>query len=142
MGTHVTLALQIAVAAKIRQVLPGAEPIPRSRAMWRRGSAKFNVRTRATGSAGKFWFDVTPHFYERGEADHFVFACGDANHVYVLPGHVVQEAAGKASLGGEKQVPQLDFYLGSHELAPAGSGQRLDVRKYFNAFSLISGAAP
>jgi hypothetical protein len=127
MRTSVILALESAKNTKA---------FATSRSLVKINGTVINIRTATQKAGSKYWFDVTPSFYTK--VQFFLYACGSASTVYVLPSTVLQQLLSNASLGGEKQVPNFTIFSDKHELEPAGeAGARSFIGQYLNAYSLI-----
>lgn len=101
-----------------------------------------NLRAASQKSADKYWFDVTPEFYEAPTVDFFVYACGSATAVYIFPVKDFAHLIDGASLGGQKQVPNFTLYADTHEFEPAGQAQSTHrVSEFYNCWEPLFGDA-
>ncbi|MDB4890269.1 MAG: hypothetical protein JWL61_2124 [Gemmatimonadetes bacterium] len=132
--------LQNAVAEALQESLPGIVELKKTPSLWMYGSSLLNVRTASEKSGAKFWFDVTPRLYESESVDFFLFACGDAEHIYIFPRTALEPMVRAASLGGAKQVPQFTLFTDTNEFEPAGAA-RYSITAYLNAFNLLPSAS-
>ncbi len=130
--------LRSEVLARVRAELGSLTPIPGERSIYRCGKARLNVRSASQKNGDKYWFDVTPSFYERRKVDYFLYGCGSAQKIYVFPVAEFAEMIKGASLGGQKQVPNFTIYLDRHEFEPAGMANSThEIRRFLNAFSIV-----
>ena len=99
-----------------------------------------NLRAASQKSADKYWFDVTPEFYEALTVDFFVYACGSAAAAYVFPVEDFARLIDGAGLGGQKQVPNFTLYADTHEFEPAGQAQSAHrISKFYNHWGPLFG---
>lgn len=130
--------LRSEVLRRLREELGSLTQVPGELSIYRCAKVTLNVRSASQKSGDKYWFDVTPDFYERGKVDYFVYGCGSASRLYVFPRQDFARMIEGASLGGKKQVPNFTIYLGRHKFEPAGrASQAHDIRTYYNAIALL-----
>lgn len=99
---------------------------------------RVNVRTASDKGSTRYWFDVTPSYYEQGEVDYFLYACGYPDTIYIIPSDAMQEMIATASPGGQKQVPNFNILTETDQLEPAGDGQhKWPLGQYLNNFQLL-----
>jgi hypothetical protein len=130
--------LQVFVANKLAEVLKGSVELKKSPSVWMASGKILNVRTAAEKAGSKYWFDVTPRFYQDNIVDFFLFACGNSDRIYVFPQIALADLVAPASLGGAKQVPQFTIFTDTDEFEPAGA-KRQSISRFLNAFDLITG---
>ncbi|MBI5713191.1 MAG: hypothetical protein HZC38_07180 [Chloroflexi bacterium] len=95
-----------------------------------------NLRVTTKKAGAKYWFDVTPDLYNK--VAFFLYACGNAEHIYVFPSNELANMLSNASVGGVNQVPNFTIYIDTHELEPAGQSlSRHDIEEYHNAHSFL-----
>ncbi|WP_143536783.1 HNH endonuclease [Rubricoccus marinus] len=100
-----------------------------------------NLRAASQKSADKYWFDVTPEFYEAPTVDFFVYACGSAAAAYIFPVQDFARMIDGASLGGQKQVPNFTLYVDTHEFEPAGRARSTHrVSEFYNRWEPLFGS--
>jgi hypothetical protein len=131
--------LRSEVISCVRAELGPLSPVSGERSIYRCGKSRLNIRSASQKNGDKYWFDVTPAFYERRKVDYFLYGCGSAREIYVFPVSDFAEMIEGASLGGQKQVPILTIYLDRHKFEPAGMANRThDIHRFHNAFSTVS----
>lgn len=102
-------------------------------------SARVHVRTANEKAGAKYWFDVTPSLYERGQTDFLMYTCGSPSVVYVFPVQDFMHLVAGASLGGQKQVPNFTIYVDRDTIEPSGhADEPRSIAKYRNAFGLVA----
>lgn len=132
------MELRVEVLARVEEEIGPLVRVPGERSIFRCGKARLNIRSASRKNGDKYWFDVTPSFYERHKVDYFLYGCGSACDIYVFPVTEFAEMIKGASLGGQKQVPNFTIYLDRHEFEPAGMANRThDIRRFLNAFSTV-----
>ncbi|MSQ72998.1 MAG: hypothetical protein EXR27_17160 [Betaproteobacteria bacterium] len=130
--------LKSEVVTRLRKELGSLTQVPGERSIYRCGNVRLNVRSASQKNRDKYWFDVTPAFYERGKVDYFVYGCGSSSQLYVFPRQEFARMIQGASLGGQKQVPNFTIYLDRHTFEPAGrASQTHDIKKFYNATILL-----
>lgn len=102
------------------------------------GRSVVNLRAASQKSADKYWFDVTPEFYENHVVDFLLYACGSVDQTYIFPVGDFSKLIAGASLGGQKQVPNFTLYADTHEFEPAGMSHGVrSIREYHNQWQLL-----
>lgn len=96
-----------------------------------------NVRTTSSpDSAGKYWGDISDTRLE--QTAFIVYACGDADTLYVFPTHELATLVAQAKRGERDRRPGFSIEPGTHRLLPNG-GEKISSRigPYFNALNRI-----
>ena len=132
------MTLRSEILKRLRDEVGVLAQVAGEQSIYRCGNGRLNVRSASRKSEDKYWFDVTPDFYEREKVDYFLYGCGAASHLYVFPRQDFVRLIEGASLGGRKQVPNFTIYLDRHKLEPAGRAHHAkDIRKFYNAIDLL-----
>lgn len=133
------MSLRDGVIVKLRKMFPDFKLISSNPCICKINNKKINIRTANKKSGDKYWFDVTPEFYERKKVDFLLYACGSADNIYIFPVVYFSKFIEGASLGGSKQVPNFTLFLNNHVFEPAGqSNNRTKIHSYYNSFNQLT----
>ncbi len=100
---------------------------------------KVYLRVASKKSGYKYWLDVNPNLFRKNNVDFLIYGCGSEKSIYIFPLNEFLLMIESANLGGVNQVPNFTIFVNSHELEPAGdSGNRFQIKKYFNDYSAIT----
>ncbi len=132
------MSLRDDVIIKIRKMFPDFKLLSSNPCICKINNKKINIRTANKKSGDKYWFDVTPEFYERKKVDFLLYSCGNVENIYIFPVVDFSKLIEGASLGGSKQVPNFTIFLDNHVFEPAGkSHSRSKIRSYYNGFNQL-----